>query len=118
MRTRTQQQLVRVVLLLATLATTSLAAWAGELYGTIYEGTAKAGTGIKVEVICGSNAPVKAETNASGAYHLDLSSSGKCQLAIDYKGTKLATEVVVYDEGAQVDLVIETKDGKPTLRRK
>jgi hypothetical protein len=37
---------------------------------------------------------------------------------VTQKGQSASLEVVSYDEGAQADIVLETKDGKLTARRK
>jgi len=94
------------------------AAVAGELYGTISEGGKSVGEGVAVEAKCGDKAYPEVKTDKSGSYHLMVQESGKCTLAVLYKDQAPALEVASYDEGVQVDLVIEIKDGKYTLRRK
>lgn len=91
---------------------------AGELYGSVSEGSAKLGAGVVVEVACGGKAAVSTQTDKSGSYHLDLADTGKCQLTVKHKSQSASMEVVSYEDGAQVDLVLEVKDGKLTVRRK
>jgi len=106
--------------LLGSLAVLLLAASAvaGELYGTITEGGKSVGQGVAVEVKCGDKAYPEATTDKSGSYHVTVQETGKCNLAVLYKDQAPSLEVASYDEGVQVDLVIEMKDGKYTLRRK
>lgn len=106
--------------LLCSLATLILAgsAVAGELYGTITEGGKSIGEGVAIEARCGDKAYPAVKTDKSGSYHLAVQETGKCTLAVAYKDQAPSLEVASYDEGVQVDLVIEAKDGKYTLRRK
>jgi len=106
--------------LLGSLAVLLLAASAvaGEIYGTISEGGKSIGEGVAVEAKCGDKAYPAVKTDKSGSYHLMVQESGKCTVAVLYKDQAPSLEVASYDEGVQVDLVIEIKDGKYTLRRK
>jgi hypothetical protein len=98
--------------------TMSPAAWAGELYGTITEGGKPIGEGVAVEAKCGQVSTPGVKTDKSGAYHLVVKEKGKCQLTVRYKGQAPSIEVASYDEGVQVDLVLEAKGGSYVLRRK
>jgi hypothetical protein len=111
MRKATTGVLMSAMLMLAP------AALAGEMYGTISEGGKGVGEGVVVEAQCGqSSYPVK--TDKSGTYHLALKEKGKCKLTVRYKNQSPAIEVASYDEGVQVDLVLELKDGAYALKRK
>ena len=102
------------VLLLAvpTLAT------AGEVYGKITSGGAAVGEGTEVSAKCAAKAYPAVKTDKTGSFHLVVAETGKCTLTVSQKGQSAALEVVSYDEGAQVDIVLEAKDGKLTARRK
>ena len=95
----------------------SSAAQAGELYGTIAEGGKPVGEGVAVEAKCPQGA-YSAKTDKSGAYHLVAKEKGKCQLTVRYKNQSPSVEVASYDEGVQVDLILENKGGSYALRRK
>lgn len=96
----------------------ALPALAGEIYGTIYDGAAKVGEGVAVEIACGAKKYPAVRTDKGGGYHLDVDETGKCALTVRYRDEAPSTEVVSYDEGAQVDLVLEKQEGQYTLRRK
>jgi hypothetical protein len=58
------------------------------------------------------------KTDKTGTFHLVIAEGGKCTLTVTQKGQSANVEVVSYDEARQADLVLETKDGKLTARRK
>jgi hypothetical protein len=91
---------------------------AGEIYGAITEGGKSVGEGVPVEARCGEKTYPAVKTEKSGSYHVTVQETGKCLLAVQYKGQVLDVEVASYDEGVQVDLVLEQKDGKYVMRRK
>jgi len=91
---------------------------AGELYGKVLAGNASAGEGVEVSAKCGAKSYPAVKTDKSGAYHLVVNENGKCTLTVTQKGQSASLEVVSYDEGSQADIVLETKDGKLTARRK
>jgi hypothetical protein len=93
------------------------AASAGEVYGKILEGSAPA-AGAAVSAKCGAKAYPEVKTDKSGSYHLALAESGKCTLTVSNKGQTATLEVVSYDDPAQVDVILETKDGKLVAKRK
>ena len=90
---------------------------AGEIYGTVTEGGKSVGEGIAIAVKCGGES-YPAKTDKGGAYHLVVREKGKCSLTVHYKDQTPSVDVASYDDGVQVDLVLESKDGKYTLRRK
>lgn len=95
----------------------SSAALAGEMYGTIAEAGKAVGEGVAIEAKCGQ-ASYPGKTDKGGAYHLVVKEKGKCQLTVKYKNQSPSLEVASYDEGVQVDLVLELKGGSYVLRRK
>jgi len=99
------------------LALPSLAA-AGEVYGKITSGGAAVGEGTEVSAKCGAKAYPAVKTDKTGSFHLVVAETGKCALTVTQKGQSATLDVVSYDEGAQADVVLETKDGKFTARRK
>jgi len=92
-------------------------ALAGEVYGTITEGGKPVGEGVAIEARCAQGS-YPAKTDKSGTYHLVVKEKGKCHLTVKYKNQSPAIDVASYDEGVQVDLVLEVKDGSYALRRK
>ena len=103
---------VVLLLVLPSLAT------AGEVYGKITSGGAAVGEGTEVSAKCGAKTYPAAKTDKTGSFHLVVAETGKCTLTLTQKGQSAAVEVVSYDEGAQADIVLETKDGKLSARRK
>jgi len=93
-------------------------ALAGEVYGKIAEGTASVGEAATVAAKCSAKTYAPAKTDKAGSYHLALAESGKCTLTVAYKGQSADLEIATYDEPVQVDIVLETKDGKLSARRK
>ena len=96
---------------------TSLAS-AGEVLGKITSGGASVGEGTTVAAKCGGKDYPAVKTDKSGSDHLVLAETGKCTLTVGYKGQTATIDVASYDDAAQADLVLESKDGKLTARRK
>src|SRR5580765_3299635 len=92
------------------LALPSLAS-AGEIYGKITSGGAAVGEGTEVSAKCGVKAYPAVKTDKTGSFHLVVAETGKCTLTVTQKGQSATLDVVSYDEGAQADVVLETKDG-------
>ena len=91
---------------------------AGEVYGKITFGGAAVGEGTEVAAKCGAKSYPAVKTDKTGSFHLVVAETGKCTLTVTQKGQSATLEVVSYDEGAQADIVLETKDGKLAARRK
>ena len=107
---------------LAALATLMLAAAApavaGEVYGKITFNNASVGTEASIAAKCGSKVYAGGKTDKGGGYHLALAESGKCSLTIAFKGQAATIEIASYDEPAQVDIVLEMKEGMLAARRR
>ena len=93
-------------------------ATAGEVYGKVTSGGAAVGEGVEVSAKCGAKAYPAVKTDKTGSFHLVVAETGKCALTVTQKGQSASLDVVSYDEGAQVDIVLEVKDGKLSARRK
>ncbi len=91
---------------------------AGEIYGAISEGANRVGEGVPVEIKCGPKTYPPQKTDKTGAYHLSVEDDSKCTLTVRYKNQAPTIDVVSYADPVQLDLVLELKDGKYTLRRK
>ena len=91
---------------------------AGEVYGKVTLGGSAVGEGIEIAAKCGAKAYPAVKTDKTGSFHLVVAETGTCTLTVTQKGQSASLEVVSYDEGAQADIVLETKDGKLTARRK
>ncbi len=109
-------RLVACLAVLALCAGTTL--FAGEIYGTVTEGGKSVGEGVGLVASCAGQGYPKVQTDKSGTYHVVVKEKGKCTLTVSYKGQSPSIEVASYDEGVQVDLVLEVKDGKYAVRRK
>ena len=91
---------------------------AGEVYGKVTLGGAAVGEGTEISAKCGAKAYPAVKADKTGSFHVVVAETGKCTLTVTQKGMSASLEVVSYDEGAQADIVLETKDGKLTARRK
>ena len=100
------------MLCLAIFHTTTLA---GEIYGTVKEGGKPIQAGTKVEVKC-AKGNYSAETDKLGSYRLFVPEQGKCTLSVKYGGASPQMTVNSFDDSARYNLVLEKKDGKPSLR--
>jgi hypothetical protein len=108
----------RAALLPAMLLLLGSTARAGEVYGKITAGGASVGEGTSVAVACGDKAYPARSTDKSGAYHIVVGATGKCTLTVTYKGQSADLPIVSYEDQSQVDIALETKDGKLQARRK
>jgi hypothetical protein len=91
---------------------------AGEIYGRITSGNAAVGEGTEVSAKCGAKTYPAVKTDKSGSYHLVVAETGKCVLTVTQKDAAASLDVVSYEDAAQADIVLETKDGKLTARRR
>jgi hypothetical protein len=104
--------MVMIVLLLS-----ASAALAGEVYGTITDGTKPIAAGVKVEVAV-SGKVYAGEIDKFGSYRVVVKEKGKCIFTVRVGDQSPSVELVSYDKSTRYDWILETKDGKPSLRRK
>ncbi len=90
---------------------------AGELYGTITDGTKPVGAGVKVDVKA-SGTVYTAETDKFGSYRIFVKEKGKCILTVYLKEHTAAVELFSYDKSTRYDWICEMQGGKALLRRK
>jgi hypothetical protein len=90
---------------------------AGEILGKVTFNGAPV-EGADVALACGAKNYPAVKTDKSGNYHLVATETGKCTLTITQKGESATVSVASYDEAAQADIVLETKDGKLAARRR
>ncbi|HEV8198443.1 MAG TPA: hypothetical protein VGS03_00315 [Candidatus Polarisedimenticolia bacterium] len=94
------------------------AAFAGEIYGRVLSGNAAAPAGTTVGAKCAEADYAARPIDAKGSYHIVAGKTGKCTLTITMKGQSATVEVVSYDEPVEADIVLDTKDGKLSARRR
>ncbi len=91
---------------------------AGEIYGTLREGTKAVAKGIKIEV----TTPKKTyatQTDAYGSYRLYIVEKGKCAFKVYYNTQTPSFDIYSYDKSTRYDMSLEKdKAGKYLLRRK
>ena len=108
----------RILPLVATL----LSAWsvvsAGEIYGKIVEGSTSVGEAAAVEMKCGEKSYPAVKTDKTGSYRMLLTETGKCTMTVRYKQQSASLDIASYEDAVQVDLSVEMKDGKLSVRRK
>src|SRR5262245_40349544 len=88
------------------------AALAGEIYGKGSEGGAAVKEAATLTAACGSKTYPPVTTDKSGSYRIVLAETGKCTMSVSYKGQSASLGIASYDEGSQLDLIVEVKDGK------
>jgi hypothetical protein len=91
---------------------------AGEILGKITADGASVGDGASVAAKCGDKQYPAVKTDKSGSYRIVIPETGKCTLSVTHKGQTATLSVASYDDAAQADIVLESKDGKLTARRK
>lgn len=105
-----------VVVLLALLLSAS-PVLAGEVFGTITDGSKPVAAGVKVEIAV-SGKVYSAETDKFGSYRIIVKEKGKCTLTVHIREQSPSVELFSYDRSTRYDWVLQTKDGKLSLRRK
>ena len=114
----TTRTITRLIAPAAALVAACLPALAGEVYGKITFNNTSVGAEASVAAKCGSKVYPGGKTDKGGSYHLALAESGKCNLTVAFKGQAATLEIASYDEPAQVDIVLEMKEGMLTARRR
>jgi hypothetical protein len=104
-----------IVLLVLLLAAPSVLA--GEVFGTITDGNKPVPQGVKVEIAASGKVDTT-ETDKFGSYRIILKEKGKCTLTVHMKDQSASHELFSYDKSTRYDWIIETIDGKLSLRRK
>jgi len=93
-------------------------ATAGEIYGKITVNGAAVGEGTDVTAQCGGKTYPTVKTDKGSTYNLVIAEAGKCTLTIKHKADSTTVSVASYDDAAQADIVLESKDGKLSARRR
>lgn len=104
------------IMLLLLLATAGYAS-AGEVYGAITQGSKPVAAGVKVEIST-PDTVYAAATDKFGSYRMFVKAQGKCVLTVHLSGQSPTAELFSYNKSTRYDWVLETKDGKLSLRRK
>jgi hypothetical protein len=90
---------------------------AGELYGTITDGGKPIASGLKVE-IAAAGTVYPTETDKFGSYRVFVKEKGKCTLTLHVRDQSPTVGLVSYDNSTRYDWILDTKDGKLSLRRR
>lgn len=109
---------LEAVALASVLLPSASGALAGEVYGKITAGGASVGEAASVAVACGEKTYPARQTDKTGSYHIVVGATGKCALTVTYQGQSADMPIVSYEDESQVDIVLETRGGKLTARRK
>jgi len=91
---------------------------AGEIYGKVSFNGASVGEGTEIAALCGAKTYPTVKTDKTGSYHLVIAETGKCTLTLTHKAESATLSVASYDDAAQADIVLESKDGKLSARRR
>ena len=103
-----------LVLALVLVATRAVA---GEVYGTINDAGKPVAEGLKVEISV-SGKVYNGETDKFGSYRVFVKEKGKCTLTVHVKDQSPSAELFSYGKSSRYDWILETKEGKLSLRRK
>jgi len=106
--------LARLLLALLFVASTVRA---GEIYGTIVDGNKPVAAGVKVDISVGGKV-CSTETDKFGSYRTFVKEKGKGTLTVHVGEDPPSIGLVSFDKSTRYDWILETKDGKRTLRRK
>ncbi len=90
---------------------------AGEIFGTITDAGKPLPEGTKIEVTVAGKSFTGA-TDKLGTYHVQASEKGKGTLTVYYKNQKPAADIFSFEKATRYDYIVETADGKLTLKRK
>jgi hypothetical protein len=90
---------------------------AGRIFGDIKTDGKPVAEGLQVKIAApgGADATV---TDKFGSYKLMAKGEGKCALTLMYANQPVSLDVFSYAEATRYDLILEIKDGKPSLKRK
>ncbi len=91
-------------------------ALAGEIRGTISEGSKPVGAGVSIDVRCGNNA-YSATTDKFGSYRLFVPDKGTCALQVHYQNQSPSREIISFEDSTRYDLVLGKEGGQYVLRR-
>jgi len=91
---------------------------AGEIYGKVSLNGAAVGEGTEITAVCGAKTYPTVKTDKTSTYNLVIAEAGKCTLTVKHKAESATLSVASYDDAAQADIVLESKDGKLTARRR
>ena len=105
-----------VIYVLIIISMTAIAA-AGEIFGTIIDGNKAVPEGTKVEVTVAGKT-FTGTIDKTGTYHVFAAEKGKGTLTAFYKDQKPAADVFSFEKATRYDYVVETAEGKMTLKRK
>jgi hypothetical protein len=103
---------------LALLLVVPTLAEAGEIYGKVTFNGAAVGEGTEITAQCGAKAYPTVKTDKTGTFNLVVAETGKCTLTVKHKTESATLNVASYEDAAQADIVLETKDGKLAARRR
>ena len=90
---------------------------AGEIFGTITDGTKPVPAGVQVTIAKAGKVDTT-ETDRFGSYRIVVKEKGKCVLTVYMKDQAPSQEVFSYDKSMRYDWILETTNEKLTLRRK
>ena len=90
---------------------------AGEIFGTIKEGTKALPKGTKVEIIS-PHKTYSGQTDNYGSYRLYVREKGKCSLKVHVDKLTPSIDIFSYEKSTRYDLVLERTDSTVALKRK
>ncbi len=90
---------------------------AGEIFGTITDAGKPLPEGTKIEVTVAGKSFTGA-TDKLGTYHVQATEKGKGTLTAYYKDQKPTADIFSFEKATRYDYIVETVDGKLTLKRK
>lgn len=106
-----KQSLLACITLLCTLP-----AWAGEIYGTLFESGKPLGASAHVKISIGGKA-YQGTSGRDGSYRLYIPDKGRGELKVQVGNQSAIITVFSSDSSVRYDLSLQRQDGKLTLQR-
>jgi hypothetical protein len=90
---------------------------AGEISGTLKQGSSPVREGVVIDVACAGRPGVRAVTDRYGSYRLRVAEQGHCTLTVRHEGHSTALDIDVLGDALRYDLVLQEEGDRYTLRR-
>ena len=107
----------QLALVLIALLISASGVMAGEVYGTITQGSKPVAAGVKVEISIAGKV-YAAETDKFGSYRVIVKEKGKCTITVRVNEETASSADFSYDKATRYDWILQTTDGKLSLQRK
>ena len=108
-------KMIRSSLLLIVLLPTM--ASAGQIHGSLKDGEKPVHQGVSVQITCSSASPYRGETDAYGAFSINVRETGSCVLKVFY-GCEPTFQIYSENDPIRYDFVLIQQQGTCVLQRR